>query len=473
MAAKSSLTEGSIWRVLVRLSVPIVLANILQSAYQLTDAFWVGRLSVQALAAVSLSFPLNFLLISIGGGLPIAGTVLIAQYRGRGDQSAQSHVAAQTLILVVVVSSLLAIIGYAFAWPVMRFQGADPAVLPDAVRFLQVTLLGFVFVFGFMAYQALVRGLGVVYTPMFIVLLTVLLNFALDPLFIFGWGPIPAHGVAGAAWATLCTQALAMLIGLVLLAQGKHGIRLHVGDFRPDFSFIRRVFRIGMPASIEQSTQAMGLVVMMLLVSEFGTATQAAYGIGVRIISSAIIPAMGLSMATSTLVGQNIGAGRLDRAEETNRISCLITVAILFVEGLLLFLFAQPLALFFAPEGGRAIEESAEFIRIIAFTFGLIGWQQVLTGTLRGAGDTVGPMVLAIVGLWIFRFPVAYALSQHTALGVRGIWWSFSVSNVLTGVVTWLWFARGKWKERRLIEEEVQLEQRVRDETVIEEGLPF
>jgi putative MATE family efflux protein len=304
------------------------------------------------------------------------------------------------------------------------------------------------------------------------VLLTVLLNFALDPLFIFGWGPIPAYGVAGAAWATLCTQALAMFIGLVLLARGDHGIRLHARDFRPDFAFMRRVFRIGAPASIEQSTQALGMNVMMLLVAGFGTITVAAYGIGIRVASSVIIPAMGLSMATSTLVGQNIGAGQLDRAEQTNRIGCAIAFGTMMLSGVILFFAARPLCYFFAPEGGRAIDESAEFIRIIAFTFSLVGVQQVLTGTLRGAGDTVSPMLLAIVGLWVFRFPLAYVLSQHTSLGSTGIWWSFSVSNVLTTVATWFWFARGAWKGKRLIDE-VQLEQRVRNETVIEEGLPF
>ena len=153
----------------------------------------------------------------MGGGLPIAGTVLIAQFRGKRRSAAVSHVAAQTLLLCFAVSLLLAIGGFLLSGPVMRFMGAAPDVLPDAVRFLQVTFLGFVFVFGFFAYQALMRGLGTVYPPMFIVLGTVLLNFLLDPFFIFGWGPIPAMGVAGAAMATLCTQAMAMAIGLGLL----------------------------------------------------------------------------------------------------------------------------------------------------------------------------------------------------------------------------------------------------------------
>src|SRR3954470_5738989 len=181
-----SLTEGSIVGALVRLSIPIVMANILQTAYQMTDTFWVGRLSAEAVAAVTLCFPINFLMIAIGGGLPIAGSVLIAQYKGRGDEKQMNHVAGQTLIMVLAISVALTGLGYWLSEPIIRLMTDEPTVIPDAVRFLQITFIGFVFVFGFFVYQSLTRGLGVVMTPMLIVAVTVLLNFILDPLFIFG-----------------------------------------------------------------------------------------------------------------------------------------------------------------------------------------------------------------------------------------------------------------------------------------------
>jgi putative MATE family efflux protein len=470
MSQVASLTEGPIARTLIRLSVPIVLSNILQTAYQLTDTFWVGRLSAEAVAAVSLSFPINFLLIAIGGGLPIAGTVLIAQYKGRGDERAMNHVAAQTLIMVLLVSLILSSCGYVLSGPIMRFMGAAPDVLPDAVRFLQVTFLGFIFVFGFFVFQSLMRGLGVVQMPMYIVLVTVLLNFAFDPLFIFGYGPIPAMGVSGAAMATLCTQALAAAIGFAVLARGRHGLRLRWRDFRPDVAFIRTVFRIGLPASVEQSTRAMGLTLITLLVSSFGTVVVAAYGIGTRVLGFVIIPAMGLSMATSTLVAQNIGAGKLERAERTNAVACLLAFVVLLAVGAVLFCVATPFAAFIVPKGGRAIGQSATFIRIMAFTFGFIGVQQVLTGTIRGSGNTVAAMLLAIVSQWVLQFPLAYILSRHTALGSVGIWWSFAISNVVSAVVTALWFLTGDWKRTQLLDD-VELRRRVRDEAEIDEGI--
>ncbi len=470
-AAMAPLTQGSISLAILRLSFPIIVANILQTAYQVVDTFWVGRLSAEAVAAVSFCFPISFLLIALGGGLPIAGTVLLAQYTGRGDQEATNHVAAQTLLMVFLISLVLAAIGYTLATPMMRLMGAAPDVLPDAVRFFQIAVLGFVFVFAFFAYQALMRGRGIVYPPMVIVFVTVVINFALDPLLIFGWGPFPRLGVAGSALATLCTQALAAGIGLTLMVRGRHGIHLRLRDLPPDFDLMRRIFRIGFPSSIEQSTQALGMTVMTMLVAGFGTMPVAAYGIGVRVMSCALVPAIGLSVATSALVGQNIGANQLARAERTSAISCTLAFVILSVAGLLAFYGAPSIALFFIPEGGEVIGESTVFIRAIALTFGFIGLQQVLTGALRGAGDTVAPMVLAMISLWMLRFPLAYVLSARTSLHVRGIWYAFPVTTVLSAAMAGYWYMWGGWREKRIIDEEIR--ELVREEAAIEEGGSF
>jgi putative MATE family efflux protein len=464
------LTEGSISLNLFRLAVPIIISNTLQTAYQVVDTFWVGRLSAQAVAAVSFCFPISFLLIAVGGGLPIAGTVLAAQYTGRGDDDAMNHVAAQTVLMVFMVSLALAALGYTVATPIMGLMGAAPEVLPDAVRFFRIAVLGFIFVFMFFAYQALMRGRGVVYPPMFIVFITVLINFALDPLLIFGWGPLPRMGVAGSAMATLCTQAMAATIGITFMVRGRHGIHLKWSNLRPDFALMRQIFRIGFPSSVEQSTQALGMTVMTMLVAGFGTIAVAAYGIGVRVMSCALIPAIGLAVATSTLVGQNIGADQLHRAERTNLVSCSVAFIILTIVGLLTFFGAAAIARFFIPEGGPAIDQSAVFIRAIALTFGFIGLQQVLTGSLRGAGDTVAPMVLAMISLWIFRFPLAYVLSAHTRLHVRGIWYAFPVTTVMSAAMAGYWFLWGGWRNKRLLDE-IEIQEQVIEEAVIEEGV--
>lgn len=465
-----SLTEGPIAGNLVRLSLPIIAANILATAYQLTDTWWVGRLSDKAVAAVTLCFPINFLMIAAGGGLAIAGSVLIAQYKGRGEERAMNHVTAQTLIMVLTVAVLLSAVGYFFSEPIMRFMGAKDDVLPDAVRFMQITFLGFIFVFGFFVYQALMRGIGIVQAPMFIVLLTVILNFALDPLFMFGWGPIPAMGVAGAAMATLGTQALAAVIGFFLLFSGTHGLRPRLADFWPDWNVIRKTFMLGLPASVEQATRALSMVMMTLLVSSFATVDVAAYGVGIRVLTFVVIPAMGVSMATTTLVAQNLGAGKLERAEHTALIASLMSFFIPTVGGMFLFVFSVPLAEFFVPNSPEAIAVSAHFLRIISLALGCIGLQHTLTGTLRGAGNTMAAMVLTIVSAWVIQFPLAYAMSRHTSLGVDGIWWSHPIGMLISAFVCLVWFLGGDWKRTKLIED-LELEKQVMDEARLEEGL--
>ncbi len=465
-------TEGSILRSLVMLALPIVFANILQTAYQLTDTFWVGRLGGEAVAAVSVSFPLIFLMISLGGGLGVAGSVLVAQYTGAGKPDTVNHVAAQTLLMVLVASLLLSLLGYHLSPLVLQLMGVEPAIMHDATRYLQVSFLGMVFTFGFFMYQSIMRGIGEVRVPVYIVLSTVFLNLLLDPLFIFGWGPIPAAGVAGAAYATVGTQAMAVIIGMATLLGGRYGIRLQLRNFTPDWALMRRVVRLGLPASIEQSTRALGLTVMTFLVTSFGTLTIASYGIGTRILSFIIIPAIGISMATATLVAQNMGAGNAKRAGAIAWMSAGISFVVLELVGVLCFLFAEPLVRFFVPNAPGVIAGGAQFLHVMALTFGFIGLQQALSGAFRGSGNTLNTMILALVSLWVFQFPLAYLLSKHTHLGAVGLWWAFPSANVIVACITALWFLQGGWRRTRIIETpQEKLTGEVTEEVIVQEGI--
>ena len=469
--ASDRIIQGPILQSLLALAGPIVLANVFQTVYQLTDTFWVGRLGVNAVAAVSLSFPIIFLMISLGSGLSVAGTILVAQYEGRGEIQQVNHVAAQTLVLTTFVSVGISLLGWFTAEPIMRLMGAAPDVLPDAVTYLKISYAGMVFLFGYFVFQSLMRGVGDVKTPALIVFGTVLLNFVLDPLFILGWGPIPSFGVGGAAMATLGTQGLAAVIGVGVLFSGRYGIKLTWQRFRPDWPLANRMLRLGFPASVEQSTRALGLSLVTFLVAAFGSVTVAAYGIGVRIVSFVIIPALGLSMATSTMVGQNIGAGRLDRAEHVTWISTALGFGALSLAGICFFVFARPVSAAFIPDAPDAIAQSTRFIRIMALTFGMIGVQQVLNGAFRGSGNTLISMVLAIVSLWVLRFPLAYVLAERTTLGAEGIWWAFPISNVAAAAIALIWFWRGTWKERQVVSAP-DLREHVHDEVEVETGRP-
>jgi len=468
---KYNLTKGPILKSLLLLAIPIVLSNILHTAYQITDTFWVGRLGAPAVAAVSMSFPIIFLLISLGGGLAIAGTVLVAQYKGKKDYENINYASGQTFLMMFFVALILTIVGYTLSSPLIKLMGADALVLPEAISYMQISFLGIIFMFIFFVFQSLMRGVGDVKIPLFIVLSTVILNLFLDPLFILGYGIIPAFGVAGAAITTVLTEGLSAIIGIIILFNGKHGIRLKVKHLRPNFRIMKKIFRLGFPASIEQSTRSLGMTIMIFVVASFGTMVTAAYGIGGRILSFVIIPALGLSMATSTLVGQNIGAGKIKRAEKVATLSMKISFFSLSIMAVILFVFANYISRFFIPQDIAVINMSANFIRIMAVSFGFVGIQIVLNGVLRGAGDTFAPMVLTVISLWTLRVPLAYCLSNFTSLSYNGIWWSFPIANIVSFVLTYIWYKKkSNWKKRKLTED-IRLTGEATEETIIDEGL--
>lgn len=434
--------RGPIAGALLRLAGPVVLANVLQTVYQLTDTFWVGRIGATAVAAVSFSFPVLFLFIAVGGGLTIAGTILVAQAEGRGNGRQVDYVAGQTYALVTLLSIALAAAGAVLAEPLLRGMGAAPDVLPQATDYLRLSYIGLPFVFGYFVFQALLRGVGDVKTPLYIVGATVLLNFVLDPLFILGWGPVPAMGVSGAAAATIGTQGLAALAGAWLLFSGRRPIHVRWADLRPDLGLARRIARLGFPASVDQGMRALGLTVLVTLVAGFGSDAVAVYGVGTRIFSFVLIPALGLGIATSTVVGQNVGANQRLRARRATAIGTWIAVGTMTAAGALAFVFARPLVAAFVPGEPAVIEEGARFLRIMAPGWGLIGAQVVIGGGFSGAGRTYVSMLFSILSLWVLRFPLAWFLSTRTDLGMEGIWWAFPVSYVGGAALAVVWFLR-------------------------------
>jgi putative MATE family efflux protein len=464
------LVEGPILKSLLALAVPIALANILQAAYQLIDAFWVGRLGANAVAAVSVSTPVMFLTIGLGAGMAIAGSTLIAQYFGALNQEMVDHVAAQTLLMIVLISVVLGGLGFAFAPTLLRLMGVTPAVFSGALGFMRVSFVGLVFNFFFFMFQSIMRGVGEAKMPVFIVLGTVILNFLLDPLFIFGWGPIAPMGVMGAAVATVGTQSIAAFIGMGLLLKGSHGVHLAWHDFIPDSVYIKRAFFLGFPASVEQSARALGLTVLTFLIASFGTLTMASFGVGSTILQVVMIPAMGLSMAVSALVGQNIGAGNIDRAARIGRLGAWLGFGVLSAMGVVAFFSAPQLVAFFVPKDPDVIAEGARFVRIMALSWGFLGAQFSLTGVLRASGNMVSTMMLTLISQWVLQFPLAYVLSTHTRLGNRGIWWAIPISNVLIVLITLGVYAKGDWKKKKLTQPDDAIAIEVTNEILAEEG---
>jgi putative MATE family efflux protein len=448
------LTHGSIPKSLFFLSFPIVITNLLQVGYNLADTFWLGRYSTEALAAISLGFPLVYLFISLGLGLTVAGSVLVAQHTG-ADQSEQAEYAAsQTVSFTLIAGVLLGAIGFTFVAELLQVFGAEPAVLTLATDYMEVISLGLPFLFGFTVFIALMRGAGDTVTPMLVMLGTVVLNVAIDPLLIFGVGPLPELGVEGAAIATVFSRGSAMIVGLWVMVRGTRGIQIHPRQMVPDLDYSRKLLRIGVPASVENTGRAISVNAVLVIVTLFATPVVAAFGVGIRVFSMIFMPAIAIDRGVETMTGQNIGAGREDRVVATNRFAAKVSFLLLSVLGVLTFVFAPEIIRLF-DDSPAVVSEGATFLRWIAPTFGFVGILRAYSGGFRGAGKTLTAAAIAVLLFGFIRLPIAYVASQGVLpvefwiFGGKtpvGIWFAFAVSGIIAATVAAGWFEIGKWR---------------------------
>lgn len=449
------------------------MAQLFQIAYQFTDVFWLGRLGEKAIAAVAMSLPLIFFLTSLGIGLAIAGATLTAQYFGAKDEKNLSQAAGQTLLMIVSVSLVFSFIGFLLAPKLLILLGADSSILNNSSSYLRIALIGMVFNFSFFVFQSIMRSIGRPQIPVYIVLGTVLLNFVLDPMFMFGFGPIPALGVAGTAATTVITQMIAAIIGLSILLQGKYGIKIHYHNFRPDFKFIKKAFFLGLPASIEQSARSLSLTVTTAFIAAFGTLAVATYGIGSNIFQLMLMLGFGLSGANSALVGQNIGANQTQKARQFAILSLKTALIAFSIAGTIIFIFAPYFIRFFIPDDPEVVAAGTNYLRIISPAFMLIGIQIIISGSLQASGNTKTPMYLTLISQWLLQLPMIYFLPRLFNLGLNGIWLAFPISASITSIAYLYIFKTKRWENKKIISKEDNLEEKISEEAEIETAVPL
>ena len=447
------MTEGPMLGVLLRVAGPITATGIAQSIHQIVNAFFVGRLGADAIAAVAASGPLFALFLSLGSGLSTAGAVLVAQNAGAGNKAATDHVAAQTLVMVIVVGLLFAAIGFAAAPATLRLIGVEPAVTSLTLQYLNVTYSGIAAMFAFLALQAMLQSVGEVRFAMKVTIGAVLLNIVLDPLLIFGVGGWIGWGVPGAATATVISQAVAFAVLLHHMMSGQSALHLKRADLRPDLKHFRLALDVGLPASLEQGGRTFGSLLLMSLAALFGTVSLAAYGVGSRPFFFWFTPMIGLSIATAAVVGQNIGAGRMDRAEEAARVSGWLAFLGFTAIGLVHLPVLRPLAALLAPGETEVIAEAMDFGWAVFPFLGFMAVIQALNGVFRGAGSTRQAMMISLIMQYVLQLPFAWAVAFLTTYGVLGVWWSYAFANVLSCALAVYWLRRGRWR-RRLVEPE-------------------
>lgn len=448
------LTDGSIAKSLFYLSLPIVITNLLQVAYNLADTFWLGRYSTEALAAISLGFPLVYLFISLGLGLTVAGSVLVAQHTGAGQTEQAEYAASQAVVLTLLAGVILGMFWFGVVEELLQLFAAEQNVIALATAYMEVISLGLPFLFGFTVFIALMRGAGDTVTPMLVMFGTVVLNVVIDPILIFGVGPFPEMGVEGAAIATVFSRGSAMVIGMWLMVRGRHGIRIHIQQMVPDLSFTKKLLRIGIPASVENTGRAVSVNLVLVIVTLFATPVVAAFGVGIRVFSMIFMPAIAIDRGVETMTGQNIGAGREDRVVETNRFAAKTSFIIFSALGVVTFIFAPEIIGLF-DDTPAVVAEGATFLRWIALTFGFVGVLRAYSGGFRGAGKTVTAATIAVLLFGFIRLPIAYVASQGilpTDLWFfgepdpTGIWFAFALSGIIAAVVALIWFERGGWR---------------------------
>ncbi|MFC6954977.1 MATE family efflux transporter [Halorubellus litoreus] len=463
-----NLTDGDLLKPLLVLSLPIVLSQLLQVGYNLADTFWVGRLGQEAVSALSYSWPLVFLMISVAGGFTVAGTVLVAQNKGAGNDDQVNYVAGQTIAFVTIVALAFSILGYVLSPWLVDLVGATPGSVEYqlAVEYTRTIFIGVLFMFGFFIFQALLQGWGDTRTPLYLMALGVALNVLLDPFLILGFeGNVllswlgldglqsslyaltgfAGFGVQGAALATVFSRGVGALLGFFWLFSGRVGIHLSASDLVLDWSMVKRIVSLGAPASVEQSTRALGITVLTALVAFAGDDAVAALGIGNRINSLVFLPALGLARGTETMVGQNLGTQQSGRARRAVLYSSGIVAGVLAVVGVVAYAFADPITSVFIADAPDVVALGADYLRIIGPTFLFIGVFQVVQGAFRGSGSTRLAMAFAILSLWVFRLPPAYVFQEVLGMGASGVWLAIALSNVLSMVAAVAWFARGTW----------------------------
>ncbi len=453
-ADDDGLTEGSLLRPMLALAWPLVVIQLLQVAYNVGDTFWLGALSPDAVGAVSLAFPLLFLLIAVGSGFTAAGAILIAQHTG-AESGEGGLIAGQTITFVSLVAGVLGLIGYLATDPMLALLPAQDdtqaAIIPLAAEYLRVFFLGLPFLFGFFIFVSLMRGYGNTRAPMRVMIVSVVLNLVIDPVLIFGLGPVPRLEVQGAAVASVISRGVATAIGFYLLYYTDIGPTIEFDHLVPRLEYVREIVTLGVPTALEQSMTALALTAMTAIAVTFPPAVVAAYGLGNRLISLVFLPALAVGQAIDTIVGQNLGAGRADRAAKGTWIASGAIAAVMFVAGLVAFLFPEPFVSVFltADVEGRAatIDYGVTYLQFAAAAFVFMGVLQVIQGAFRGAGNTKTALAFAVFGLWIVRVPVTAYLVFVAGWGPTGIWTGVLVGDVIGALAAVAWFTRGTWTD--------------------------
>jgi len=438
-------TTGSIRRAVFMLSIPMILEMLMESIFAIVDIFYVSKVSVNAVATIGLTESVITLVYAVAIGLSMAATAIVARRIGEKDKEGASQAAVQVIFLGVAVAAFISVIGIIYPKEILGLMGGEADLIEDGYGYTQILMGGNVTIMLLFLINAIFRGAGDASVAMWALIVSNGLNIILDPIFIFGLGPVPAYGVQGAAIATTIGRGTAVIFQLFILFYGWSRIKVGFKDLIIRVAVMFNLIKVSLGGIGQFLIGTSSWVFLMRIMSEFGSEVLAGYTIAIRVMMFTLMPAWGLSNAAATLVGQNLGAKKPERAEQSVWKTGKYSAIFMGIVSIIYLLFAPQIIQLFSLES-EVVKNGAFCLRIIAAGYIFYGYGMVVINAFNGAGDTKTPTWINFICFWLFQLPFAYLMALTFDFGPLGVFMAITLAEVLIVIIGIVWFKKGYWK---------------------------
>lgn len=439
-------TKLDIKRAILLLAIPMVIEMFMESLFAVVDIFFVAKLeNTEAIATVGLTESLLTVVYSIGFGISMAATAMVARRIGEKKPKEANRVAGQTLVLGIAISLIISVTGILFSKEILRMMGADDKIVSTGVRFTQLMLGSNFLILLLFLLNGVFRGAGDASVAMKALWISNGLNIILDPILILGLGPIPSFGLEGAAYATMIGRSIGVIFQLYILFNGKGLIKVVKLDLRVHLDVIKRLINISLGGTGQFVISSASWIFLMRIMSNFGPEALAGYTLGIRVLIFSILPAWGMANAAATLVGQNLGANEPARAEKAVWLTSLYNVIFLGAVSVIYFIFAYPIIGIFTDDN-EVLTYGAECLKFLSMGYIFFAYGMVMMQAFNGAGDTKTPTLLNFIGFWLIQIPLSWVLAINFEFGPKGIYLGIVISEALLAVTAIAVFRKGQWK---------------------------
>lgn len=449
LGAEIDFTKGNIGRAIFLLAVPMIAEMIMESIFVIVDIYFVSILGTEAVTAVGLTESVMTLVFAVAVGLSVATTAIIARRIGEKKPEKASEAAFQAIVAGLMASAVIAIIGIFFSEDLLYLMGAEKEVVDIGKSYTSIMFSGNVVIMLLFIINAIFRSSGDAIISMVVLGIANLLNIILDPILIFGFGPIPGYGVQGAAIATNIGRGVAVMIQLYILFFGTRKIKLAARHVKIRVKVILDIFKLSGGSLMQNIIATTSWIILVWIMAKFGTDSVAGYTVAVRIIIFVLLPAWGMSNAAATLAGQNLGAGQAERAERSVWISGFANMIFMGVVSIFLIIFSESIIQLFQVEAS-VLSVGSEGLRYFSYGFIAYALGMVLVQSFNGAGDTYTPMFINIVAFWMIEMPLAYFLALKLGFEEKGVFIAVLVSEIVMTTLGVILFKRGRWKLKKV-----------------------